>query len=393
MAALLLVATALGSWRWSERERAARERVEQRAQLRAIARQRLAEGASLLEEGRWEEAGGKLKLAAELDPGRPQIHALLERAGAEASRARALVEARAALARMEFAGAKLRLAEVPDDSALAAEARELAAQLGSAIEDAVRGARARARAGEGAAALKLLDTVLAAEPARADALKLKTSISAPPSRAAAARPVRRAASALPRILETYLAGDVAGAIQQARGARGEPAAAGILARLERFASAWREGAARMEEGRNGEAIAAFEQADAAHRALAPGREGALVKQVRTALSALHTRMAQGLAGDDDLAAAAAHLRAAVAQDPANEAAREQLRQLVARVEETYLRGYMAKDGDGDAARQAFRLVVAALPATDDTALKARRWLDRLEGKAAGEEEPPPAGPR
>jgi hypothetical protein len=54
---------------------------------------------------------------------------------------------------------------------------------------------------------------------------------------------------------------------------------------------------------------------------------------------------------------------------------------------------MAKDGDGDAARQAFRLVVAALPATDDTALKARRWLDRLEGKAAGEEEPPPAGPR
>src|SRR5256885_14697765 len=64
---------------------------------------------------------------------------------------------------------------------------------------------------------------------------------------------------------------------------------------------------------------------------------------------------QGIAGDDDLPAAAAHLRAAVAQDPANEAAREQLRQLVARVEQTYLRGYMAKDGDGDAARQAFRL--------------------------------------
>src|SRR5439155_20893147 len=167
MAALLLVPMALGGWRWVEHERAARERVEQRAQLRAIARQRLAEGASLLEEGRWEEAGGKLKLAAELDPGRPQVQALLERAGAEASRARAVAEARAALARLDFAGVKLRLAEVPDDSALAPEAREVAAQLGRALEDAVRGARSRARAGEGAAALKILDAVLAAEPTRA----------------------------------------------------------------------------------------------------------------------------------------------------------------------------------------------------------------------------------
>ena len=83
----------------------------------------------------------------------------------------------------------------------------------------------------------------------------------------------------------------------------------------------------------------------------------------------------------------------MAQDPANEAAREQLRQLVSSVEEAYLRGYVAKDGDAEAARQAFRLVVAALPGTDETALKARRWLDRLDGKAAREEEPPPAGSR
>jgi len=131
---------------------------------------------------------------------------------------------------------------------------------------------------------------------------------------------------------------------------------------------------------------------AVRRALAPGRDGPLARQVRAALSGLHTRMAVALAGGDDLAAAAAHLRAAVAQDPANQGAREQLRQLVARVEEAYLRGYMAKDGDADAARQAFRLVVAALPATDDTALKARRWLDRLDGKPAGALEEEPASP-
>src|SRR5256714_1245441 len=197
MAVLLAGGTALGAWRWIEREGAARERFEQRAQIRAIARQRFAEGASLLEEGRWEEASGKLKLAAELDPGRPQAQALLERAGVEASRARALAEARAALARMELAGAKLRLARAPHGSPPAAEGRQVAAQLGRALEDAVRAARARARAGEGAAALKLLDAVLAAEPARADALELKASVSAPVARAPPARPAPRPPPLLP----------------------------------------------------------------------------------------------------------------------------------------------------------------------------------------------------
>ena len=393
MAALVAAASALGAWRWHERERLAREDFEQRAQLRAIVRQRLAEGASLLEEGRWEEARGKLKLAAGLDPGRPQVQALLQRAGAEASRARAVAEARAALARLDFAGVKLRLAEVPDDSALAPEAREVAAQLGRALEDAVRGARSRARAGEGAAALKVLDAVLAAEPTRADALEAKASVSAPVARAPPAPPRPRAASALPRIVEAYLAGDVAAALQRAREARAEPTVATMLARLERFASSWREGVTWMEEGRTAQAIAALEQADAADRALALGHDSPLGRQVRAALSGLHTRMALALASDDDLAGAAAHLRAAVTQDPANEAAREQLRQLVSGVEEAYLRGYVAKDGDAEAARQAFRLVVAALPGTDETALKARRWLDRLDGKAAREEEPPPAGSR
>jgi len=34
-------------------------------------------------------------------------------------------------------------------------------------------------------------------------------------------------------------------------------------------------------------------------------------------------------------------------------------------------------------------VVASLGPRDETAVKARRWLDRLEGKALGEEEPAP----
>jgi hypothetical protein len=64
---------------------------------------------------------------------------------------------------------------------------------------------------------------------------------------------------------------------------------------------------------------------------------------------------------------------------------EHLEGAAAEANDAYLRGYVAKDIDEDAAREAFRSVVELLPANDPTARKARRWLDRLDGKA-GEED-------
>jgi tetratricopeptide (TPR) repeat protein len=153
----------------------------------------------------------------------------------------------------------------------------------------------------------------------------------------------------------------------------------MLARLEQFASGWHEGVERMRENRSAAAIAAFERADAADRALAGG-EGPLGREVRRALSAVHARAARAHDSDGEAGVAGAHLREALALDPANEDAREQLTRLTARAGEAYLSGYVAKDTDPEAARRGFRLTVEVLPATDATAIKARRWLDRLEGR-------------
>ena len=81
----------------------------------------------------------------------------------------------------------------------------------------------------------------------------------------------------------------------------------------------------------------------------------------------------------------AHLRAAVAADPANDAAKRSLSEGVGHAKEIFQRGYFEKDGDPENARKAFKLVVDALPGTDETAQKAKRWLDKLDGKAAPEE--------
>jgi len=145
----------------------------------------------------------------------------------------------------------------------------------------------------------------------------------------------------------------------------------------------------MQEDRSAEAIAALEQADELDRALAAGRDSPLGREVRRALSGLHARVALAHGSDEEVGAAAAHLRAALARDPGNEEARDQLGRLAVRANEAYLSGYVAKDTDPEAARRAFRLVLAALPATDETAMKARRWLDRLDGKAGAEDPSPP----
>src|SRR5205814_116765 len=79
------------------------------------------------------------------------------------------------------------------------------------------------------------------------------------------------------------------------------------------------------------------------------------------------------------------MRAAVQDDPSNDAASSQLRQIADRAKDIYLRGYVAKDDDAESARKAFKLVIETLPASDETAQKAKRWLDKLDGKVSKEE--------
>jgi len=124
----------------------------------------------------------------------------------------------------------------------------------------------------------------------------------------------------------------------------------------------------------------------ADRAIGGGKDGRLGREVRKALSALHYQIGAAQAGSDDsLPQAAAHLRAAVQDDPSNDAASSQLRQIADRAKEIYLRGYVAKDDDAESARRAFKLVIETLPSSDETAQKAKRWLDKLDGKVSKEE--------
>ena len=391
----LLIAFGAGLVRKQRQDRA-RQDAAQGDEGGALAQQRFQEGVTLLKQGKWVEARDKLKIAAELDGKDPEIARYLETTQAEAPRAQALSAARAALARKDFGAARVALQAIPDDSALADGAHELEQQIRAALDAAVREARLRAESGDAAGASDALAPVLAAEPSRADALAVKEAIgpqrrpstaAPPPRRERAARQATPAEDHSPdtaQVVEAYLSGDIGAALERAQL---NPHAQRLLGQLQQFDSAYQDGVAKMMAHKSNEALKALETAAHADAAIAGGKDSRLGREVRKSLSSLHYQL--GIASvqtDEGLPQAATHLRAAVAADSGNDLAQQQLAQVIERARDLYLRGYVAKDSDADAARHSFKIVIETLPAGDETAQKAKRWLDKLNGKAPRQED-------
>jgi pSer/pThr/pTyr-binding forkhead associated (FHA) protein len=398
---LLVLFGALALYR-RQREQAEADAAHAREEGQAFAQQQFDEGVKLFKEGRWIAARDKLKVAAELAPQDGEKTQRYLRAEAEVPRAQALDQAKAALLRRDYAGAREQLREIPDDSALAEPARDLGRQIRAALESAVREARIKAENGDSAAARALIDAVLAAEPERADALAIRAAAGPSrrgqrggpqagpgPARAAQSRPppvaeAAPASEAAKAIVEAYLAGDIGTAEELADGAS-DPRSQHLARDLKSFDASYRDGLAKIQARRLGDAIRALDQADKIDRALAQGHDSRLGKEVRRALGNLHYNFAvQAMGQEEALGVAATHLRAATAADPDNEAARKQLGDLVERARELYQRAYFEKDSEPESARKLFRVVAEALPPGDEMALKARRWADKLEGKGGAE---------
>jgi len=180
---------------------------------------------------------------------------------------------------------------------------------------------------------------------------------------------------------------VRSALTRAESAGVTDASAARLARqLRELDQAFREGLARSESRKPGEALRALESADKLDRSIAKGRESRMGKEIRRSLAKVHYSLgAASMGSDDSLPRAAVHLRAAVAADPGNDIAKQQLDQVIARARELYLRAYVAKDSDAETARASFKLVVDILPPSDETAGKAKRWLEKLDGKGPKED--------
>ncbi|MBS2024821.1 MAG: FHA domain-containing protein, partial [Deltaproteobacteria bacterium] len=393
IAVLLVGLLGIGQYRKAQREKAALDAAQDHDDNKAMVRKRFEEGARLLKDGRWAEARDKLKVAAELDPNDSDVQRYLERAESEAPRAQAVLNAKAALAKRDFATAKGALAGVPDDSALADAAREQQNALKAAMESAVREARIKAENGDTQGALALLEPVLQAEPGRSDALQVKEALGngrkvAPPPKKEKPTQIEdepAAPAAQGPVIESYLAGDIGSAIERAE-AGPDSRSKKLADDLKAFDAAYRDGLAKTTSHNLPGAVKALEAADKIDRSLAQGRDSKLGREVRRAIANLHYNLGMSQMGSEDtLPSAAQHFRTASVADPSNEQVKREMAEVLAKAKEIYQRGYFEKESDPENAKKAFKLVVDSLPGQDETAQKARRWLDKLEGKTAPEE--------
>jgi hypothetical protein len=284
-------------------------------------------------------------------------------------------QSRALAQRQLHAGTTLlsagRKAEARIKLAVASELDPADAEIAHAMEALVR---------EEAAGSQAPPPASRKEPAAAATVRphhIRAAKAAPPPHAAAANP-QPADAGLQAARSAYLGGDLAGAAARAKAAPGS-AAERLAHGLEEFERDCRQAAAQPSPA---EAIRWLETAAAADRAISGGAESRLGREVEKALSAQHLLAAAALDADEQLPQTAAHVRAAAAADPSNAAAREAQRGVAERARGIYLRGYVVREADVEEARKAFRLVIEALPAGDEVAQKAKRWLDKLEPKAA-----------
>lgn len=377
----------------ASRQAAAREALRGERQ-RALALRHLAEAERFFGDGRTAEAREQLAMASEMGAER-QAADLGARADAEVPLARAVEQARAALSRGDPRAARDTLESVPAGSLIAPAAAAVRRESERALEAAAQQA---ARGQSGASARESASNSPQGAPAAAKvkgearraALKAegRGGPAVAPARAVGGDPFGPAGAA---VLAAYRGGDVAGALTRARTAE-DPRSRQLARDLADFAAAVREGKAQAQAGHPREAIASLEAAAALDRDIAEdaGAEagaggddrGTPTAEVRRLLAALHLALGEALGRglDDDLPGAAAHLRAAVAAGSDDGRAQAAMARVAARAKEAYLRAYVAKDSDPDGARRAFRIVLGALPASDETAQKARRWLDKLDAK-------------
>jgi hypothetical protein len=118
-----------------------------------------------------------LKSARKLDKGNAEVKDLIKAAQREIEAQEAIDEAKGARREQRFDQALARLGEIDKESALHAEAQEAMAEAKQALYDAKMDEYKKANeAGDNAAALKALDAILKADPARADVKALKAQL-------------------------------------------------------------------------------------------------------------------------------------------------------------------------------------------------------------------------
>lgn len=335
----------------------------------------------------WRGAARKAEEALELADD-AKAEAFLRFAKTEAGHQAALELARKALREGDFAAARLGAAGIPPEADVYPQARELVRDVPGALARAYEDAKQRFDAGDRDGARAIVERILAADATSAGALALReqlekrvirpvvaerkvVTVSPAPERKAPSMPSGPAVS-------FFLAGDLPKALRAAEESN-DGGAAKLLKQLRAFDANYREGIAKAQAQRAAEAIKPLGTALQIARDVARGRPSKPGEVVARQLANMEYLLGIDCKGDEQLARAAAHYRAALEADPDHVLSKKQIARVEARAREMYQEAYVGKSNSPELSLKLFKIARDALPASDEYKEKANNWYEKLQG--------------
>ncbi len=341
---------------------------------------------------RWTEAAQILDEGASAHPSDESIRKWAESAHFDASAQKLFEDARAALARGDYASAMSLASKVPEEADYGTNASELLKGMPGVLETALGEARTALHDGDRERARDIVERILAANPEDADASALRDEILHPP-RVKAPEPPPRAPPP-PRdvvpvgpnykcygpAITAYLQDDLKSALKYA-GMSSIATCPTLTQMLNDFQTHYSK-AVDLASGKHiPEASLEFKKAVQIDDQIAEARPSRPGRSAREQLANMEYLLALDCKGDDQLGRRAQHLRAAAAANPGNELVKKELDKAYVRAKEMYQEAYVNQDSDPDAARKQFRVIVQVLPPGDEVAVKATHRLTALQQQA------------
>jgi hypothetical protein len=353
-------------------------RGESAAERATRVRREFLQGIELVKVRRFGDARLLFDRVLEAEPAHGRAKEYRAHAAGEVEVYEKLEAARALATARRFAEALEAIGAVPEDSAYATDAAELARAWRAALADGlVADARAKAAARELDAAIALLEQALAGAPEHVAAKQLKAELAAPaPAVSSSPQAPRKPRFVVPpqlsRAVALYQEGQLAAAIDAAEAAGGADAKA-FVAQVERVRVLLQEANAAHKKKAAGELLRIAPAALELDRELAGG-EGQLRAKLQTVYAdGLYLKGIEAYAEADDVRAFKL-LSQALQVSPGHKLAETRLAELTGKARDIYYEGYALKDQNAAETRKIFRRLTQMTRPDNPYHKLAAKWL-------------------
>ncbi|HEX8435731.1 FHA domain-containing protein [Archangium sp.] len=329
---------------------------------------------NLIREGKWVEAKAKLQELQAEEPDYVQLSDYLARVEKEIPNQEALDATKAALDKNQLGKAAASLAKVAKDTQLFEQLGAYEAALKEKAEKRVREAQALMEQKQLELAKAITDDVLAALPNHRDGKVIAEQVALAieiRDRPAPTAPPPPTVKPWDQSVDRFRDGDQKGAMDIATGCANKSSQCkALVTQMTEFGNLYK----RLED-LDAKGLIRLLDLD---KKITNGRGSKLARNAGTRASNIFFRSASSAKASGQFGVAMANAQRALQADPSHAGANNIVAELRQKAKDLYLQAYALKDTDPQEAVPKFREVMAMTSSDDETHLKAKSWIEKIQ---------------